>query len=161
MLSRLWHWSHLLYEHIHICVWLDAQSSPTLCNPLDWSPADSSVRGGFSSKDPGVGCHILLQGSSWLRDQTHASSVSHIAGGFFTRWAIWEVTHIHTHTYRLCLFTHVYVYTSVQFPQSCPTLCDPTDCSTVRMYMYIHFIYFFLIFLLDLSVISDFFCHSS
>ena len=35
-------------------------------------------------KNTGVGCHALLQGSSWPRDQTH---VSRIAGGFFTSWA--------------------------------------------------------------------------
>ena len=36
---------------------------------------------GFSSKNTGVGCHFLLQGSSRPRDQTQ---VSHVAGGLFT-----------------------------------------------------------------------------
>ena len=35
-------------------------------------------------KDTGVGCHALLQRSSWLRDRTHISCLSCIAGGFFT-----------------------------------------------------------------------------
>ena len=30
-------------------------------------------------------------GSSWLRDQTGASCISCISGGFFTHWAPWEV----------------------------------------------------------------------
>ena len=38
---------HLLYEHVHVCVWLDIQSCPPLCNPMDCSPSDSSVHGVF------------------------------------------------------------------------------------------------------------------
>ena len=50
-------------EHVH------AQSCPTLCDPMDSSPPDSSVHGvlrqEFSSgKNTGVGCHFLLQESS-------------------------------------------------------------------------------------------------
>ena len=38
----------------------------------------------FPGKSIGVGCHFLLQGSSWSRDQTQ---VSRIAGRCFTIWA--------------------------------------------------------------------------
>ena len=38
-------------------------------------------------KNTGVGCHSLLQGSSWPKDWTW---VSHIAGRFFTIWATRE-----------------------------------------------------------------------
>ena len=38
----------------------------------------------FSAKNTGVGCHCLLQGSSWCRDQTPVSWVSCTAGGLFT-----------------------------------------------------------------------------
>ena len=38
------------------------QSCPTLCDPLDCSPPESSVHGDFSGKNTGVGCHALLQG---------------------------------------------------------------------------------------------------
>ena len=41
----------------------------------------------FSRQSTKVGCHALLQGLFQPRDQTH---VSHIAGGFFTIWAIRE-----------------------------------------------------------------------
>ena len=37
------------------------QSCPTLCNPMDSSPPDSSVHGNSPGKNTGVGCHALLQ----------------------------------------------------------------------------------------------------
>ena len=44
------------------CV-LVTQSCPTLCNPMDYSPAGSSVHGINSpGKNTGEGCHALLQG---------------------------------------------------------------------------------------------------
>ena len=39
-----------------------AQSCPTLCDPKDCSPPDSSVHGDSPGKNTGVGCHALLQG---------------------------------------------------------------------------------------------------
>ena len=41
---------------------LVTQSCPTLCNPMDCSPLDSSVHGDSPGKNTGVGCHALLQG---------------------------------------------------------------------------------------------------
>ena len=42
---------------------LVAQSCPTLCNPMNYSLAGSSVHGiGSAGKNTGVGCHALLQG---------------------------------------------------------------------------------------------------
>ena len=40
-----------------------AQSCPTLCNPMDYSPPGSSVPGIFPGKTTGMGCHFLLQGN--------------------------------------------------------------------------------------------------
>ena len=54
------------------------------CYPMDYRSPGSSVHGTFSGKNGGVGCHFLLQGSSWNRDQTHVSPSSCKAGGFFT-----------------------------------------------------------------------------
>ena len=51
--------------------------------------------------------------SFWPRDQTHVSCVSCIAGRFFTHWAIREA--------QICQYSSV--------AQSCPTLCNPMDCS--------------------------------
>ena len=41
---------------------LVAQSCPTLCDPMDYSPPGSSVHGDSPGKNTGVGCHALLQG---------------------------------------------------------------------------------------------------
>ena len=43
-----------------VCVCVCAQSCPTLCDPMDSSPPDSSVRGIFQARI--LGCHFLLQG---------------------------------------------------------------------------------------------------
>ena len=48
---------------------------------MDCSPPVSSVHGDSPGKNTGVGCHFLLQGSSWPRDWTR---VSHIAGRLIT-----------------------------------------------------------------------------
>ena len=41
---------------------LVTQSCPTLCDPIECSPPDSSVHGIFPGKNTGVGCHAFLQG---------------------------------------------------------------------------------------------------
>ena len=38
------------------------QLCPTLCDPIDYTPAGSSVHGDSPGKNTGVGCHALLQG---------------------------------------------------------------------------------------------------
>ena len=51
------------------CMCLVAQSCPTLCNPMDYSPPGSSVHGNSPDKNAGVGCCALLQGiftTPWL-----------------------------------------------------------------------------------------------
>ena len=45
-----------------LCVFLVAQSCPTLGNPVDYSQACSSVYGDSPGKNSGVGCHDLHQG---------------------------------------------------------------------------------------------------
>ena len=44
-----------------LCV-LVAQSCWTLCDPKDWSLPGSSAHGDSPGKNPGVGCHAVLQG---------------------------------------------------------------------------------------------------
>ena len=41
---------------------LAAQSCPTLCDPMDWSPPGYSIHVDCLGKNTGVGCHALLQG---------------------------------------------------------------------------------------------------
>ena len=47
--------------YIQWCV-LVTQLCPTLCDPLDCNQPSSSVHGDSPGKNPGVGCHALLQG---------------------------------------------------------------------------------------------------
>ena len=77
---------------------LGTQSHPTLCDPMDCSLPGSSVHGDPPRKNTGVGCFVLLQGSSQPRDRTQ---VSCIAGRFFTVWAIREAP------CHLCLVSNV------------------------------------------------------
>ena len=66
---------------------LVTQSCLTLFTPADWSLPGSSVHGDSLGKNTGVGCYVILQGSSQPRDQTQ---VSHIASEFFTIWDMRE-----------------------------------------------------------------------
>ena len=45
-----------------VYAWLVAHSCPTLCDPMDCSPPDSSVHGDSPGKNTRVSCHALLQG---------------------------------------------------------------------------------------------------
>ena len=53
----------------------------TLCNPMDYSPLGSPVRGDFPGKNTRVGCHALLQG---LFPSQELKPVLQQAGRFFT-----------------------------------------------------------------------------
>ena len=66
---------------------LVAQLCLNLCDPTDCSPPGSSGLWYSPGKNTEVGCHFLLQGSSWLRDQTQVSCT---AGRFITIWATRE-----------------------------------------------------------------------
>ena len=65
-----------------------AQSCPTLCNPTD-----CTVHGILQARILQWVAYSFSRGSSQPRDRT---SVSYIAGGFFTNWAIREALH-HSH----------------------------------------------------------------
>ena len=74
-----------------------AQSCPTLCDPMDFSPPDSSVHGIFPGKSTGVGCHFLLQ-------EIFSTQVSHTVGRRFTVWATREVfLGLYSHMFLLSL----------------------------------------------------------
>ena len=61
-----------------------AQSCPTLCNTMDYSPPGSSVHGIFQASILEWVAISSFRGSSRPRDQTCISGVSCIAGRFFT-----------------------------------------------------------------------------
>ena len=92
-----------------VCV-LVAQSCLTLCNPMDCRPPGFSVHGILQARILERVAIPSSRGSSPPRDQTHVFMSSALAGGFFTNSIM-----------------------SLQFSsvtQSCPTLCDPMNCST-------------------------------
>ena len=64
-----------------VCAQSLAQSCPTLCNPVDYSPPGSSAHGIFPGENTGVGFHFLLQEIFSIQGQTR---VSCLAGRFFT-----------------------------------------------------------------------------
>ena len=55
---------------------LIAQSCPTLCDPINYSPPGSSVHWDSPGKNIGVGCHALLWGSFPPRNQTEVSCIA-------------------------------------------------------------------------------------
>ena len=68
------------------------QSCPTLCNPMDYSPPDSSVQEGILQAKILKWVVIpFTRGSSPHRYQTCVSLFSCIAGRFFSDWAMGKV----------------------------------------------------------------------
>ena len=61
------------------------QLCPILCDPMDYSPPGSSVHGILQARILEWLAIPFSRGSSWPRDW---SQLSHIAGKFFTIWAI-------------------------------------------------------------------------
>ena len=54
--------SRFILAFLSMSLCLVTQSCPTLCDPMDCIPPDSSVHGDSPGKNTGVGCHFLLQG---------------------------------------------------------------------------------------------------
>ena len=67
--------------------YLVAQSCPTLCNPMDCSLPGSSVRGDSPGKDPGVGCHALLQGPE-IQATVNSTTVPGRDGAYCVHWSV-------------------------------------------------------------------------
>ena len=105
-----------LYVLCCAVLYLVAQWSPTLCNPMDCNLPGSSVQGDSPGKNTGVGCHVLLQGvflpnpgikprSSKLQVvslpseppgkpmNTGLSSLSLLQGMFQTQESNWDLLH--------------------------------------------------------------------
>ena len=56
---------------MYICCCLVAQLCPTLCNPMDYNPTDSSIHVGFQAEILEWVSSSSSRGSSSPRDQTH------------------------------------------------------------------------------------------
>jgi len=87
---------------------LVAQSCLTFCNPMDCSSSGFSVHGFLQARILEWIPIPFSRESSWSRGQT---SLSCISGRFFT----------------ISTTRELYQFSSVT--QSCPTLCNPMDCS--------------------------------
>ena len=74
-----------------LCCILVAQSCPTLCDPMDYSPPGSSVHGILQERIVEWVTIPFFRESSRPRDQTWVSCIS---GRFFTIWATREEYHI-------------------------------------------------------------------
>ena len=66
------------------------QSSPILCNPMDWSPPGSSIHGISQTRMLDWVAISFSRGYSQSSDQTQVSCIS---GRFFTIWATREAPH--------------------------------------------------------------------
>ena len=109
---------------------LVAQLCPTLRNPMDCSPLVSSVHGDSPGKNIGVGCHALLQGifptqglnpgllhcRRILYHQSHQEALAKSEGLIIPK------------NYHVVIITEWLKCIECLVSQSCPTLCDPTDC---------------------------------
>ena len=128
------HWTTRKWKKVKV-----AQSCPTLCNPVDlYNPWNSS------GQNTGVGSFPFSRGSSQPRNRTQ---VSHVAGGFFTNWAIREApgppakspvfllmvspsspsfhpipTHPHGPCTPVCTHTHTHTNTRWYLIKSMPTM---------------------------------------
>ena len=75
---------------LHVVVYLIAQLCLTPCNPLDCSPLDAPVHGVFQARILEWVAFSSSRESSCLRDPSHISCVSCVAGRFFTCLAFGE-----------------------------------------------------------------------
>ena len=67
---------YLNTSYLHVCMYMCAQSCPTLCNPTDCSPPGSSVNGIFQARTLEWVAISSSRGSSQPRDWTCISCVS-------------------------------------------------------------------------------------
>ena len=96
-----------------MCVRSVAQSYPTLCDPMNCSPAGSSDHEIFQAKLLEQVAISFSRGSSWPSDRIWVYSwVSCTGRQILYHWATWEAP-------RKKL--------KVKVTQSCPTLCKPMD----------------------------------
>ena len=117
--------NHVIYS-IKFSVCVCAQSCPTLCNPLDYSPPGSSVHGIFQA---GVLAWVTISfsgRSSSPRDRTCVSFISCIGRWILYHWATWESHKIDVlvnlsscvtitinqfyNTFIITIRSHVYIY---------------------------------------------------
>ena len=103
-----WLWPHTMWLYLHydhhwtgrlkmitmvnvMYAWVRAQllqSCPPLCDPMDYSPPDSSVHGILQARILEWVATPSSRGSSWPRDRTHVSCISCTC-----RWILYSLSH--------------------------------------------------------------------
>ena len=127
-----------IYTHMHAT---SLQSCLTLCDPMDYSPRllcpwDSS------GENTGVGCHTLLQGSSWPRDWTLHCLLHWRGGGSLPPeppekpiYTYLYTLLVHTHTLNKCIY---YLSTMCMYILTYPYMLSVCVC----IYLYIYTFYY-------------------
>ena len=121
-------WSVYVHMHGKKVKVLVAQSCPTLCDPMDYSPPGSSVHRILQARILEWVAISFSRGSSWPRDRTQ---VFCITGRLLTIWTIWSwlwpyvqgsctyaYTHAYTHTIQTYIVFYIYVILFISY-----TLC--------------------------------------
>ena len=73
---------------LHVCS--ATRSWSTFCDPMDCSPADSSVCGAIQARMLEWVAILSSRGASQSRDRTRVSCVSCVGRLILYHWAIWE-----------------------------------------------------------------------
>ena len=109
------------------CACSVTQLYPTFCNPMDYSLPGSSVCGIFQKRILEQVAISYSRKSSRPRDWTCVSCVSCTGRQILYHRTTWD-PHVYINIcVCVCLCVCVCVYGLVA--KSCPTLCDPMDCS--------------------------------
>ena len=98
---------------------LVVQSSPTLCDPMDWSPPDSSIHGIFQARILEWDAISSSRGSSQPRDWIYISYISCIGLQILYHWATWEAHFLNRLIVFFLLGLRVFQYNLVTFYQIC------------------------------------------
>ena len=121
-----------IYIYIYICVCvLVAQSSLTLCDPMDCSPPSSSVHEIFQARILDWVAISFSRGSSQPRDQTQVSCNIYIYNIISSvnsdRIGVVRVDILVLFQILVEELSTFHFWSEVKFPQLCLTLCDPMD----------------------------------
>ena len=104
------------------------ESCLTLRNPMDCNSPGSFVYGDSPGKNTGVGCHAFFKGIFLTQGSNPFLLSPALAGGFFTTSTTWR------NLWKSLAWGKGLEYIpdgecEGEATQSCPTLCDPVDCS--------------------------------
>ena len=98
------------HTHTHVCVCICAksfQSCPTICNPMDCSPPDSSIHGILQARILEWIAMPSSRESSQPRDGTWVFKSPAWVDGFFTASATWEA---YIYIYIGAIYIYIYIY---------------------------------------------------